>query len=652
MQRSATAHADDDGVAVVYLAADRAADLDALAELRVVDAVVQRDGVQADAGKRLVHCHLNCRGGRAGAACRILSMDRGGHTAVINGAGCNRYAVTAVAGNRYVLCQHHTIGSDADRLARHRRVHLAAQRGLRRLGNKAVDRARGDHSSAGCDRRNNLIHNQADAGALRRDAACGVLMCHAGRDRVAIAAEVAGGDRQAKAQALATAQVYDLCAELCSIAQAQCHGIAKSSGTADRATDGGGPYSIDGGGESHRIDGNMRRSRVRAHRDGRTAGAVAAAIGIGSADRCADGLTCQQGARNRNAEAAAAYRCCVIVLIGATAHADDDGVAVMHLARDLAADRDALERLHIVDDVVQRYGVKGNSGLGIEVKQHGLAGAGSHAGLAIRRDYRHRHLHLAACLQVCRVDVLAIAQRAIGIGRNGGGVDMAIADERHGVAQLDISAHASGDGGQRLVFGRRVVDHSIARNRVDGDRGIGNDCCGNLAHELRDRVHAQTAEIKSSAIAGHAFGQSPELYKAATAIGTCASCSGATTQSGSGGFEGGAEVGAAVQGLDHGLGSVWRKHRRISRLGRVLGLKHMVVNLDALVPIDLHQLAVIHQEFRTTITHRANGFAALQNIAHFDSPLNALCVDCKNTSRTGDADNGGHGNSLSIVERP
>ena len=107
------------------------------------------------------------------------------------------------------------------------------------------------------------VHREVVAGAAgRRNAARCVLVRHAGRDRATIAGEVAGIYAQAIAQAFSAAQVYDLGAELCAIAQGQRHLVAYCRRTADRAADGGGPNSIDGGGKSHRIDADLRRGGV------------------------------------------------------------------------------------------------------------------------------------------------------------------------------------------------------------------------------------------------------------------------------------------------------------------------------------------------------------------------------------------------------
>ena len=175
MQGSATAHADDDGVAVVHLARNRAADLYALTRFHIVDDVVKRYGVKGYAGNRLVHDHLNRRSGRARAACCILCMDRGGHFAELDGAGRKRHAVAAIAGNRYVLCQRHAVDRDAHGLARNRRIHLAGERGLRRLCHHPIQGARGDDRHCRCDGRYFAIPCHQHIHRLRARAARSIL---------------------------------------------------------------------------------------------------------------------------------------------------------------------------------------------------------------------------------------------------------------------------------------------------------------------------------------------------------------------------------------------------------------------------------------------------------------------------------------------
>ena len=287
------AYRQDHRVARLGATARDATHVNRLTRLHIADDVVHRNGVQADGGKRLVYRHLNRSGGRARAARSILRVHRGTHAAVINGAGCNGHAEAAIGCNSDVLCQRHAIGCDADRLARHCRVHLAAERGVGCLSRHPIDRVRGDKHCCRVDRWCNEVQRETSAGALRRNAARCVLMRHRGRHRFGIAAEVAGIDDKAKAQGLADLQVNDRGADLCSIAQGQRDGVANRYRTANRAADGDGPCSVDGGDESDRIQGDMRRGRVRAHIDGGAAGAVVAAIGIDSADRCADRLTGQ-----------------------------------------------------------------------------------------------------------------------------------------------------------------------------------------------------------------------------------------------------------------------------------------------------------------------------------------------------------------------
>ena len=342
-----------------------------------------------------------------------------------------------------------------------------------RIGRHAIDSVRGDERCVGCDRRSDLVHRQADAGALGRDAACGILMRHRGRDGFGIAAEMAGIDDKAKAQAFCAAQVNDGGTELCSITQSQRHGVAKRHRTADRAADGDRRRPVDGGDEAYRIDGNMRRGRVRTHGNGRTADAVAAAIRIAAAEHRTDRLARQYRARNRHAKDAAAHGCAVAVQGSATAHTDDDGVAVVHLAADRAADLDVLARLDIVNDVVKRYGVKGNA-------NHRL----------VQGDLNCRSGRAGAACRILCMDRGGHAAVINGAGCNRYAV-AAIAGNRYVLCQN----HAVGRDADRLARHRRIHlaaqrglrrlgHHAIHRAR--GDDRIGRrDGRAKLLHQVR-----------------------------------------------------------------------------------------------------------------------------------------------------------------------
>ena len=81
--------------------------------------------------------------------------------------------------------------------------------------------------------------------------------------------------------------------ELCSITQGDSDGVANRRRTAHRTADGGGGrhHTVDSG-DTDRVYGGLRRSRVGADCL-RGRGAVAAAIGIATADHRTDRLTRQ-----------------------------------------------------------------------------------------------------------------------------------------------------------------------------------------------------------------------------------------------------------------------------------------------------------------------------------------------------------------------
>ncbi len=130
----------------------------------------------------------------------------------------------------------------------------------------------------------------------------------------------------------------------------------------------------------------------------------------------------------------------------------------------------------------------------------------------------------------------------------------------------------------------------------------------------------------------HAFGNTQQLHEADAAIGTRTA-----SQTGRSGFQLGAQVTAALQGLDDGFGGgAGGGDGAVLRSGAQVGLDHVLVQANTLLGGNCQQAAVFHEEFNMGVAHGTDGLAFLQDVSGLDLAADALLVDCEGGAGTCD----------------
>ena len=142
----------------------------------------------------------------------------------------------------------------------------------------------------------------------------------------------------------------------------------------------------------------------------------------------------------------------------------------------------------------------------------------------------------------------------------------------------------------------------------------------------------------------YTFSDAQQLHKRVPPIRSPRSAAGQTGRSR---FQFGTQVGAALQGLDHGVSrGAWGDDGAVLCGGALVRLDHIGVEVNILLRCNGQQAAIFHQQLNPGIAHGAHGFSFLQFVARLDGAADALGIDCKNRAVAGDCSDSselGHG---------
>ena len=205
----------------------------------------------------------------------------------------------------------------------------------------------------------------------------------------------------------------------------------------------------------------------------------------------------------------------------------------------------------------------------------------------------------------------------------------------------DDRAVAQGDGhiGRgRFTQGDGVGNAGTAfkYNRVRGEhqRGAGEKVWVGL--QIRQQVRRGVGVFVCQRF--NTFHNAQQLHKADAAVST-----GAPAQTGRRGFQLGAQVAAALKGLDDGLcRGTGGGNRAVLGGGALVGFGDVFVKSQHLAWRHRQQAAVVHEEFDLDIARGADGFAFLQDVSGLELAADALRVDGKSGAGAGDGGNCGN----------
>ena len=607
--------AERDGVAGLGVAAHRTGDGHRACSLGGVDDVICRDGVHGDrSGCGGVHrVPVVCRSSRR-IACGVGRCHAGVHRAARYQVGAGH--VDAVAG---AVGGHHAVVVDSV----DRQGHCVSGLGV------AAHRAGDGHRACGFSGIDDVVGRDGVHGDAR---CCGqvhrVAMHRARRGRVAV--DVGGAD--AGFDAVARREIGAWNAD--AVAVVGGHGSVIGVGShADRDRVAGLGIARHAAGDGDIAGGFGRVQDVvgsdAAHADAGAGGDVhrvgvvvadgdAVAIRVAGGDAGAHRTAVRQhAAGNAGAEGQACQHGRGVAV---AADAQRHGVTHLGVATDRAGDGHVPCGFCGIDDVVGGDGVHRDRGAGAGVHRVGVRGAGA-AGIAQGVAGGDAHADALACVgrQVGTGHVDAEAA----VGGHRAGVDHAVHAHRDGVAGLRVAADAAGDRHRACAFSR--IDDVVRGDRVHRDRGFdgGRGAAaasaavgGNLL--LRGRGKAVAVGQRA-----HALGDAQQLHKADAAV-AAAACA----QAGRSGFELLAQVGAALQRLDHGVGRQRGRAERAVHGGRpMLGLGHVLVQPHALRGRYGQHAAVFHHQLDPGFAHGADDFALVQVVTDLERAAVALGID-------------------------